>query len=220
MIIAEFVAVIIIAYLIGSIPCGLIIGKISKGVDVTKHGSGKTGGANVMRVAGTKAGILTIVLDIGKAAGAVLLATVIVAPGVLSVGGINLYYWQIAQVLAGFAVLAGHNWPIFSKFKGGRGVAAFFGTLLPIFPPAAIFGGEVLAVTALNSRYMSLASIIALIATWCLLIPMTIAYNLAPIYLAYSLAATALIIYQHRGNIRRLQQGIEPRLGEKGQQPS
>ena len=220
MIIAEFVAVIIIAYLIGSIPCGLIIGKISKGVDVTKHGSGKTGGANVMRVAGTKAGILTIVLDIGKAAGAVLLAVVIVDPGVLSIGGVNLYYWQAAQVLAGLAVLAGHNWPIFSKFKGGRGVAAFFGTLLPIFPPAAIFGGEVLAVTALNSRYMSLASIIALIATWCLLIPMTIAYNLAPIYLAYSLAATALIIYQHRGNIRRLQQGIEPRLGEKGQQTS
>jgi len=96
-IIAEFVAVIIIAYLIGSIPCGLIIGKISKGVDVTKHGSGKTGGANVMRVAGTKAGILTIVLDIGKASGAVLLATVIVDPGVLSVGGVNLYYWQAAQ---------------------------------------------------------------------------------------------------------------------------
>lgn len=220
MIIAEFVAVIIIAYLLGSIPFGLIIGKVSKGIDVTKYGSGKIGGANVMRAAGTKAGILTIALDIGKAAGAVLLATVIVAPGVLSIGGVNLYYWQVAQVLAGLAVLAGHNWPIFSKFKGGRGVAAFFGTLLPIFPPAAIFGGEVLAVTALNSRYMSLASIIALIATWCLLVPMTISYNLAPIYLAYSLAATALIIYQHRGNIRRLQQGTEPRLGEKGQQIS
>jgi len=173
-IIAEFVAVIIIAYLLGSIPFGLIIGKVSKGIDVTKYGSGKIGGANVMRAAGTKAGILTIALDIGKAAGAVLLATVIVAPGVLSIGGVNLYYWQVAQVLAGLAVLAGHNWPIFSKFKGGRGVAAFFGTLLPIFPPAAIFGGEVLAVTALNSRYMSLASIIALIATWCLLVPMTI----------------------------------------------
>ncbi len=220
MIIAEFVAVVIIAYLLGSIPFGLIIGKVSKGIDVTKYGSGKIGGANVMRAVGTKAGILTIVLDIGKAAGAVLLAVVIVDPGVLSVGGVIIYHWQAAQVLAALAVLAGHNWPIFSKFKGGRGVAAFFGTLLPIFPPAAIFGGEVLAVTALNSRYMSLASIMALIATWCLLVPMTIAYNLAPIYLAYSLAATALIIYQHRGNIRRLQQGTEPRLGEKGQQIS
>jgi glycerol-3-phosphate acyltransferase PlsY len=219
-IIAKFVAAIIIAYLLGSIPWGLIIGKISKGVDVTKHGSGKTGGANVMRVIGTKAGILTIALDVGKAAGAVLLAAIIVDPGMLSIGGVNLYYWQAAEVLAGLAVLAGHNWPIFSKFKGGRGVAAFFGTLLPIFPPAAIFGGEVLAVTALNSRYMSLGSIIAVIATWCLLIPMTVAYNLTPIYLAYSLAATALIIYQHRGNIRRLQQGIEPRLGEKSQQIS
>ncbi|GAG79438.1 unnamed protein product, partial [marine sediment metagenome] len=94
MIIAEFVAVIIIAYLLGSIPFGLIIGKVSKGIDVTKYGSGKIGGANVMRAAGTKAGILTIVLDIGKAAGAVLLAAVIVDPGVLSIGGVNLYYWQ------------------------------------------------------------------------------------------------------------------------------
>lgn len=220
MIISEFVAVVIIAYLLGSIPFGLIIGKVSKGIDITKYGSGKIGGTNVMRAVGTKAGILTIVLDIGKAAGAVLLAAVIVGPGVLSVGGVIIYYWQIAQVLAALAVLAGHNWPIFSKFKGGRGVATFFGTLLPIFPPAAIFGGEVLAVTALNSRYMSLASIMALIATWCLLIPMTIAYNLTPIYLAYSLVAIALIIYQHRGNIRRLQQGTERRLGEKGEQIS
>lgn len=220
MIIAEFVAVVIIAYLLGSIPFGLIIGKVSKGIDITKYGSGKIGGTNVMRAVGTKAGILTIVLDIGKAAGAVLLAAVIVDPGVLSVGGVILYYWQVAQVLAALAVLAGHNWPIFSKFKGGRGVATFFGTLLPIFPPAAIFGGEVLAVTALNSRYMSLASIMAVMATWCLLIPMTIVYNLTPIYLAYSLVAIALIIYQHRGNIRRLQQGTERRLGEKGEQIS
>ncbi|MBA7507732.1 Glycerol-3-phosphate acyltransferase [subsurface metagenome] len=220
MIISEFVAVVIIAYLLGSIPFGLIIGKVSKGIDITKYGSGKIGGTNVMRAVGTKAGILTIVLDIGKAAGAVLLAAVIVGPGVLSVGGVIIYYWQIAQVLAALAVLAGHNWPIFSKFKGGRGVATFFGTLLPIFPPAAIFGGEVLAVTALNSRYMSLASIMAVMATWCLLIPMTIAYNLTPIYLAYSLVAIALIIYQHRGNIRRLQQGTERRLGEKGEQIS
>jgi len=219
-IISKFVAVIIIAYLVGSIPFGLIIGKVSKGIDVTKYGSGKIGGANVMRAVGTKAGILTIALDIGKAAGAVLLAAVIVGPGMLNVGGVSLHYWQAAEVLAGLAVLAGHNWPIFSKFKGGRGVAAFFGTLLPIFPPAAIFGGEVLALTALNSRYMSLGSIMAVIATWCLLIPMTVAYDLTPIYLAYTLVAIALVIYQHRGNIRRLQQGTERRLGEKGQEIS
>jgi len=220
MIIAKLVGVIVIAYLLGSIPFGLIIGKVSKGIDVTKYGSGKIGGTNVMRAVGTKAGILTIVLDICKAAGAVALAKVIIGSGMLTIAGANIHYYQAAQVMAGLAVLAGHNWSILLKFKGGRGVASFFGTLIPIFPPAAIFGGEVLAVVALNSRYMSLASITSVLATWCLLIPMTIAYNLPPIYLAYSLAATAMVIYQHRGNIIRLQQGTERRLGEKSEQIS
>lgn len=220
MITAEFVGIIVIAYLLGSIPFGLIIGKVSKGIDVTKYGSGKIGGTNVMRAVGTKAGILTIVLDICKAAGAVVLAKVIIDPGMLTIAGANIHYYQATQVMAGLAVLAGHNWSIFLKFKGGRGVASFFGTLIPIFPPAAIFGGEVLAIVALNSKYMSLASITSVFATWCLLIPMTIAYNLPPIYLAYSLAATAMVIYQHRGNIIRLQQGTERRLGEKSEQIS
>jgi len=220
MITAEFVGIIVIAYLLGSIPFGLIIGKVSKGIDVTKYGSGKIGGTNVMRAVGTKAGILTIVLDICKAAGAVVLATVIIDPGMLTIAGANIHYYQAAQVMAGLAVLAGHIWSIFLKFKGGRGVASFFGTLIPIFPPAAIFGGEVLAVVALNSKYMSLASITSVFATWCLLIPMTVAYDLPPIYLAYSLAATAMVIYQHRGNIIRLQQGTERRLGEKSEKIS
>jgi glycerol-3-phosphate acyltransferase PlsY len=220
MIIAKFVAVVIIAYLLGSIPFGVIIGKISKGVNITKYGSGKIGGTNVMRSIGTKAGILTIVLDIAKAAGAVALAGIIVGSGALSIAGIGLHYGQLAQVAAGLAVVAGHIWPIFLKFKGGRGVASFFGTLIPIFPPAAIFGGEIVAVVALNSKYMSLGSIMAVIATWCLLVPLTIVYKLSPIYLAYGLAGMAIIIYQHRGNIRRLQQGTERRLGEKPEEIS
>ena len=215
MIVAQFAAVVVIAYLLGSIPFGLIITRIARGVDVRKYGSAKTGGANVMRVAGTKAGILTIALDISKAAAAVLLAQAIVSPGIIIVSGVTLHYYQLAQVAAGLAVLAGHIWSVFLKFKGGRGVASFFGTLIPIFPPAAIFGGEVLAIVALNSKYVSLGSIVAALATVCFLIPMTILYNFSPIYLIYSLAAAALIIYQHRGNISRLRQGTERRMGDK-----
>jgi len=219
--VAQFAAVVVIAYLLGSVPFGLIIARIARGVDVRKYGSTKTGGANVMRVAGTKAGILTIALDIGKAAAAVLLAKAIVSHGIIIVSGVTLHYYQIAQVAAGLAVLAGHIWSVFLKFKGGRGVASFFGTLIPIFPPAAIFGGEVLAIVALNSKYVSLGSIVAALSTLCLLIPMTLVYNLSPIYLIYSLAAVALIIYQHRGNISRLRQGTERRLGDKsGEQSS
>jgi len=211
MIIAKFVAVVIIAYLLGSIPFGLIIGKLKKGVDVRKYGSGKTGATNVMRTVGTKFGVLTIILDVAKAAIAVMLAKIIVGSAILTIGSISLH-WQIAQAIAGLAAMAGHNWPVFARFKGGRGVTAYFGTLFAIYPPVAIFGVEVLAISALRSRHMSLGSILSVLAAWCLLVPLTIVYDFPPIYLAYGLAATALLVFQHRDNVKRLQQGIERRL--------
>jgi glycerol-3-phosphate acyltransferase PlsY len=213
--IGEFVVVVVVAYLLGSIPFGLIIGKLKKGIDIREHGSGKTGATNLMRVAGTRLGILTIVLDVVKAAGAVLLATVIVGHdgGVLTIGGVSVYWEHVAQVAAGLAAVAGHNWPVFTKFRGGRGVTAYFGTVFAIFPPAGIFGAQVLAIAALLSRYMSLGSLLGTLATWCLMLPLTIVYNVLPlIYLIYGFVVTALIVYQHRDNIQRLRQGTERRL--------
>jgi glycerol-3-phosphate acyltransferase PlsY len=215
MILAQFVAVVIIAYLLGSIPFGLIIGKLKKGVDIREQGSGKTGATNLMRVAGTKLGLLALVLDVVKATGAVLLAALIVdrSAGTLTIAGASVYWQHIAQVAAGFAVVAGHNWPIFAKFKGGRGVTAYFGTLFAIFPPAGIFGAEVLAITALRSRHMSLGSLLGALATWCLMLPLTIIYHLLPpIYLVYGFVVIALIAYQHRDNMKRLRQGTERQL--------
>ena len=211
MIVAKFVAIVVIAYLLGSIPFGLIISKLTSGVDVRKYGSGKTGATNVMRTTGTKFGVLTLVLDVAKAAGAVILAKALVGSNILPIGAISLN-WQIAQVMAGLAVVAGHNWPVFAKFKGGRGVTAYFGTLFAIFPPAGIFGAEVLAISALRSRHMSTGSILGALAAWCLMVPLTIAYNFPPIYLAYGLIVIALLVYQHRDNMKRLQQGKERRL--------
>jgi glycerol-3-phosphate acyltransferase PlsY len=213
--VAEFVAVVVIAYLLGSIPFGLIIGKLKSGVDIREHGSGKTGATNLMRVSGTKLGVLALVLDVLKATGAVMLATVIVgrAGGVLTVGGVSIYWQYVAQVAAGLAAVVGHNWPIFAKFKGGRGVTAYFGTVFAIFPPAGIFGAEVLAIAALGSRHMSLGSLLGALATWGLMLPLTVVYNLLPpIYLVYGSVVFALIVYQHRDNIRRLRQGTERRL--------
>ncbi len=211
----ELVAVVVIAYLLGSIPFGLIIGKLKTGMDIREQGSGKTGATNVMRVAGPRLGILTIVLDVLKAAGAVMLATAIIGrdSGVLVVGSVSVYWQHVAQVLAGLAAVAGHNWPIFAKFRGGRGVTAYFGTVFAIFPPAGIFGAEVLAIAALRSRHMSLGSLLGASATWCLMLPLTIVYELLPpIYLIYGSVVTLLIVYQHRDNIRRLRQGTERRL--------
>jgi glycerol-3-phosphate acyltransferase PlsY len=214
MMIAEFVAVVVIAYLLGSIPFGLIIGKLKRGVDIREHGSGKTGATNVMRTIGTKLGVLTLVLDVVKATGAVMLAAVIIdgSSGGLTIGGVFVYWQHIAQVAAGLAAIAGHNWPVFAKFKGGRGVTAYFGTLFAICPPAGIFGAEVVAIAALRSREMSRGSILGAFAAWCLMVPLTILYNFSPIYLAYGLVVIALLVYQHQDNIKRLRQGTERRL--------
>ena len=211
MTIAKFVTVVIIAYLLGSIPFGLIVGKLKAGIDIRDYGSGKTGATNVMRAVGTKFGILSMILDAGKACGAVILAKVIVGNSFLTIGSVP-FQWQVAQVMAGLAAIAGHNWPVFAKFKGGRGVTAYFGTLFAISPPVAIFGVEVLAVTALHSRHMSRGSIFGVVAVWCLLVPLTIMYDFPPVYLAYGSAGVALVVYQHRDNVKRLRQGIERRL--------
>ena len=212
--IAEFVAVVVIAYLLGSIPFGLIIGKLKSGVDIREYGSGKTGATNLMRVAGTKLGVLTIVLDVVKAGGAVMLAAVIIdgSSGGFTIGGVFVYWQHVAQVAAGLAAVAGHNWPIFAKFKGGRGVTAYFGTLFAIFPPAGIFGAQIVAIAALRSRHMSLGSILGSLAACCLMVPLTILYNFPSIYLVYGLVVTALLVYQHQDNIKRLRQGTERRL--------
>jgi acyl phosphate:glycerol-3-phosphate acyltransferase len=214
-VIGEFVAVVVIGYLLGSIPFGLIVGKLKRGIDIREQGSGKTGATNLMRVAGTRLGVLTIVLDVAKAAAAVVLAGLIVgrSHGFLTIGSVSIYWQHMAQVAAGFAAVAGHNWPVFAKFRGGRGVTAYFGTIFAIFPPAGIFGAEVLAIAALGSRHMSLGSILGALATWLLMLPLTFAYDLlSPVYVIYGFAAIALIVYQHRDNIKRLRQGTERAL--------
>lgn len=205
-----FTAAVVVAYLLGSIPFGLIIGKLKSGIDVRQQGSGKTGATNVMRSVGRKFGVLTIVLDVAKAAGAVLLARVIVSSEVM-VAGIATQQ-ELAQVLAGFAAIAGHNWPVFGGFRGGRGVTATFGTLLAIYLPAGILGVEVLAIAALVSRHMSLGSMLGVVAVVCLLVPLILFYGFPLIFFLYCIVIAGLVVLQHRDNIRRLRQGVERKL--------
>lgn len=208
------IIVIISSYLIGSIPFGVIIGKWAAGVDPRNYGSGKTGGTNVMRILGTKIGILVIALDMAKAACAVSLSAFIFGETIGQIGGFYVYR-QIAETAAALAVISGHNWPVFLKFRGGRGVATFFGALLPIAPAAAIFGAEVLGLVAVSTRYMSAGSIAGAMAAWAILVPLTLFSAFPPIFLAVVLLSALLVVYQHRDNIKRLQAGIERKLGEK-----
>ncbi len=214
MIAGIFVLSALASYLIGAIPFSLIVGKLMAGIDISKYGSGNIGGTNVMRVLGRRAGAIAMALDVVKGAVAVLAARAIVGDNVLVVAGLALN-WQYAQVIAALMVMVGHNWSVYIKFRGGKGVAAYYGSWIAIWPLAAIFGGLILILTVLRSKYMSLGSILSCLGILCLFMVLTVVYNIPPVYLVYSLVAAGLIVYQHRKNIARLQTGTELKVDER-----
>ena len=213
--IAKFVLVGVIGYLLGSIPFGVIVARRMAKVDVRSWGSGKMGTTNVLRTAGGKAAALVFALDLSKGAAAVLLAGVVFGRGYLEIGD---FTWGVlvAQVIAALAAMAGHCRSVFLKFRGGgRGVATFFGGLAVLCPPAALFGGEVFIIGTGLTKFVSLASISAVASTYAVLAPLTI-FNRFPVeYLIYALIGTGFIIFMHRGNIRRLWSGSERRWGDR-----
>jgi hypothetical protein len=123
----------------------------------------------------------------------------------------------VAQVLAALASVAGHNWSIFLKFKGGRGVATFFGGMIALCPPVALIGGEVFFVSAGLTRYASFGSILGVVSAYLALVPLTIIYKFPLEYSAYALIGGLVIIYMHRDNINRLVAGTERKIGQKAE---
>jgi glycerol-3-phosphate acyltransferase PlsY len=216
MMIFKFVSVVIVGYLLGSIPFGLLLTKqyTKAKVDVTKHGSGKIGATNVLRTAGRKVAVLVAALDLSKGILAVIFAGLIVGHDYLVVHGVGLGA-LVAQVLAALAAIAGHNWSVFLKFRGGRGVATFFGGLIALCPPAAILGGEIIIIGAGLTRYVSLGSIAGAVGSYAVLVPLTIMNNFPVEYLFYAFVGTVIIFVMHRDNIVRLITGKERKLGEK-----
>jgi glycerol-3-phosphate acyltransferase PlsY len=213
MIIAKFILVIVIGYLLGSIPFGLIISKRKAKIDIRNYGSGRIGGTNVLRTLGRKAFLMVAGLDIAKGALAVIVAGLIIGNDYIIIGNSGL--GLLSQVFAGLAAVVGHIWPVFLKFKGGRGVATFIGGLIALFPIAGLLGGEAIIIGAGLSGFASLGSIIGVVGVFAILIPLTISYNLPIEYLGYALIGTLLIIFVHRDNIKRLLSGDERKLNQK-----
>ena len=216
MMIAKFVAVVILGYLLGSIPIGYLLTRRQAKVDVTKYGSGKVGATNVLRTAGRKSAAMVATLDLLKGVLAVVLAGLIMGKGYLVVGNFG-FGTLVAQVLAALAAVVGHNWSIFLRFKGGRGVATFLGGLVALCPPAAIVGGEIIIIGAGLTNYVSLGSIAGAVGAYAILVPLTIMNGFPIEYLFYALVGAVIIIVMHRDNIMRLVRGKERRLGEKGE---
>jgi len=213
------IATVVIGYLLGSIPFGLFIGKIFAKKDVREIGSGKIGMTNVMRAAGKKAAALSLILDIAKGASAVGVAYLLFMNNTHKTG----FFTPIAsaKTLAAFAALAGHVWPVFLKFKGGRGVATFFGGLAALYWQAAIIGGLGVLVLGFRTKYMSMGSIVGAIMAFILILILDITRTgfLGPYppfeYVVYAMAGAVFIYIMHRDNISRLLEGTERRIGDK-----
>jgi glycerol-3-phosphate acyltransferase PlsY len=191
------------AYLIGSIPWGVIIARLTGGPDPRSLGSGRTGGANVMRALGPRWALVSGLLDAAKGTVAVLLARVVGA-------GLEV------ELLVALAAIVGHSRSIFVGFGGGRGIAPGWGGLLVLQPIVAVavlpvFGGVIAA-----TRYSSLGSLTGSATAGLLIAGLVLAGQLPPIYLAYAVAGPALIWYFHADNIGRLLRGEERKIGRVG----
>jgi len=212
--IIKYLVIAIVAYLLGAIPFGLIISKRMANVDIRRHGSGNIGATNVFRTLGTRLGLITALLDMGKAALAVWLSMLIIGDDAFMVAGRDIHV-QFAQCLAAIMVMVGHNWSVYIGFKGGKGVACFIGGLLVINWLVALIGIAAGITVALTTRYVSLGSMLASLCVLLAMVILALLAIVAPLYTIYGLVAAGLIIYQHRSNIIRLHDGTELKLGKR-----
>ncbi|WP_296417045.1 glycerol-3-phosphate 1-O-acyltransferase PlsY [Pseudooctadecabacter sp.] len=185
----------VIAYLIGSIPSGVIIARVMGLGNLRDIGSGNIGATNVLRTGSKKAAALTLLFDAGKGLVAVLLARAIAGP-------------DVAQ-LAGFAAMIGHCFPVWLKFNGGKGVATFYGVLFGVIWPVGLIAAVAWLATAALLRFSSLAALVAALSA-----PIA-GFMGWPHVFFLTLALCALIFARHRANIHRLLAGEESKIGQK-----
>lgn len=191
-------------YLIGSIPFGVVITRAAGAGDVRQIGSGNIGATNVLRTGRKDLALATLLLDAGKGAAALLLARWLI-------GG------DLAPAIAGGAAFLGHLFPVWLGFKGGKGVATFFGLLLAAWWPLGALAAATWLVVAFGLRYSSLAALVAaLLAPVYALLPLSaLGLPVAQPLLILSIFTAVLIWIRHNENIGRLLKGLEPRIGAK-----
>lgn len=188
----------LISYLVGAIPTAFIVGKMVKGIDIRQYGSGNIGTTNAFRVLGIKPALIVLFVDIIK--------------GFLGVKlGLLLIGTEWAAILGGISAVAGHNWSIYLRFKGGKGVATACGVIIALAPKAILLLVVIWIVIIWTTKYVSLASVIA-----AFLAPIIFLLLKQPIpYVIFSFVVAAFVIYRHRTNIQRLLKGQEAKLTDK-----
>jgi len=194
----KYILVFAVSYLLGSIPFGLLTTKLFAGVDVRKHGSGNIGMTNVLRTTGYFCALITLIGDMGKGIAAVLLGSYFLGDAT----------WIL---VSGIMAVVGHNWSLFLRFKGGKGIATIGGVLLAYQPLVAAILAVIWVAVLIFSRYISLASIVVAFCFPVVLI--ILKANALEVVLAIIVATVTIL--KHRSNIERLRNGTEYRFGQK-----
>jgi len=208
--------IVILSYLVGSIPNSIIISKAVSGIDIRNHGSGNAGGTNVMRVLGWKYGLIVIFLDALKGVFAVvLIARLFYGP--LPFENVSPFDdFTLVQIIAGMSAVIGHVWTVFASFKGGKGIATALGMLLMLVTVDMLIAVGVFTLVVVISRYVSLGSIIAAISVPATLFIRENLFHVdIPGYstlLPFIIGVTALVIFTHRKNLVRIFNGNENKI--------
>ena len=200
----QLIAAAVVGYLLGAIPGGFLMGRLTRGIDVRSYGSGKTGATNALRTLGLWAALAVLLIDVGKGALAVSIARLLSDSA-----------W--AQAVAGMGVVVGHVWPVWLGFRGGRGVSAAYGSLLAMNPLVGLVLLPIAAAIVGATRYVSLMSIATASVGGVLFLALAIAGVLPFAYAAFAIAVAVLIILLHHDNIQRLLTGTERKIGQKAQ---
>nr|MBU1328904.1 glycerol-3-phosphate 1-O-acyltransferase PlsY [Candidatus Omnitrophota bacterium] len=190
------------AYVIGSIPTAYIFGKVLKGIDIREYGSGNAGATNVFRVIGKTPGMIVLIIDIIKG----YIAATYLASGFMYLAPVTRP--ELYRILFGLCAIAGHNWTLFLKFKGGKGVATSAGVVIGLIPKIFWLGFLVWLITFFITGFVSLGSIIAIIS-----IPIfTLAFGESVEIVIFMCLLCLIIVYKHKPNIRRLARGEEKKI--------
>ncbi len=211
--------ILILSYLVGSIPTSIIVSRLVKGIDIRDYGSGNAGGTNTIRVLGWKYGLFVILFDAFKGAFAVVVIARLFGGNLPFSNQTPFDNFTLVQILAGLAAVLGHVWTIFAGFKGGKGIATALGFLVTIVTVDMLIAVAVFFIIVLATKYVSLGSIAAAIA---LPLTMIIRENVFGVniegyhtILPFVILTSALVIYTHRKNIVRLIKGNENKIKVK-----
>ena len=202
------VALVLLAYLIGAMPFGVLAGRLAKGIDLRRHGSQRTGTTNALRTLGLRWAVAVFVLDVSKGVTAVVLARALYLAGPSASAE-----WVAAA--CGVAAVVGHNWSVFIGFGGGRGVATSAGGLLAISPLTLAVVAPLVALVVWRTRFVSLGSLVAAMAAPLITATLAAMAVVGWAAVAYALVAGVLIVISHGDNVSRLRSGTERRIGAR-----